>query len=143
MPGPRRRRVSETPIAPLHQVARPGSDGRMSLSSRGAIQAHKATPLAGTFVIGPLGVVEDVDEAACQLVGYSRDDLLGLHGSELIPPENRPATAASLDRMRRGELSFREAQLLRKDGSSIGVEVTSRLLADGRLGLSVRRRATA
>jgi|SRR6185503_5328214 PAS domain S-box-containing protein len=112
----------------------------MSFSSNsGGTGTQEATRDAGTFVIGPRGIIEDVDEAACELLGYSRDDLLGLHGSELIPPEIRPSTAASLDRMRRGELSVRQGRLLRKDGGSIGVEVTAQLLSDGRLGLNVRK----
>ena len=112
----------------------------MSFSSSGSvIGTQEATPDAGTFVIGPRGIIEDVDEAGCDLVGYSRDDLIGLHGSELIPPEIRPSTAASLDRMRRGEISVRQGRLLCKDGGTVGVEVRSRQLSDGRLGLSVRK----
>ena len=112
----------------------------MSFSSNGSATAtQEATGDAGTFVIGPRGIIEDVNEVACRLLGYPRDDLLGLHGSELIPPEIRPSTAASLDRMRRGELSIRRGRLLRKGGDAISVQVTAQLLSDGRLGLSARK----
>ena len=52
-----------------------------------------------TIVVNRLGTVEEVDEGACTLLGYSKGELVGLHGSELIPTEAQPATAASIDRV--------------------------------------------
>ncbi len=89
------------------------------------------------FVIGPLGVIEDVDAAACALLGYLRNEIVGLHGSELVPLEEHSRTAASLDRMRRGELDRQRGYLCRKDGSILSVQVRARVLSDGRLLLSV------
>jgi PAS domain S-box-containing protein len=74
------------------------------------------TPPAGGFLIGPLGTIEDVDDAGCALLGYRKDELVGLHGSESIPPERRPGVAVTLDRMR---------------------QVTARRLPEGRLMLSL------
>ena len=99
-----------------------------------------AASRAGVFVIGATGTIEDVDAAACALVGYSRDELVGLHGSELIPLAARPATAVSIDRMRRGEIARRQGRLRRKDGAVILVEVSAGALQDGRLILSVATR---
>ena len=125
----------------MHWVVRTDSHDRMSLGTKGHTGTQEATALAATFVIGPRGVIEEVDEAACALLGCTPDDLLGLHGSELIPPEMRPATAASLDRMRRGEVTSSEGRLVCKDGTSVGVDVTARPASDGRLVLSIRKRA--
>jgi PAS domain S-box-containing protein len=91
-----------------------------------------------TFVIGPRGGIEHVNEDACSLLGYSRSELLELHGSELILPEERPKVAVSLDRMRRGVLEHRQGRLLRKNRSVIDVAVSARTLADGALVLTVR-----
>ena len=71
-----------------------------------------------------MGRIEDVDDRACTLVGYSLAELRELHGSQLILPEDRAAVAVSLDQMRRGELDRRRGRLLRKDGTTIPVEVT-------------------
>ena len=79
---------------------------------------------AGTFVIGRMGRIEDVDDRACTLLGYSLSEFRALHGSQLIPPQDRASVAVSLDRMRRGELKRRRGWLLRKDGTTIPVEVT-------------------
>ena len=80
---------------------------------------------AGTFVIGRMGRIEDVDDRACALLGYSLSELRALHGSQLIPPQDRAAVAVSMDRMRRGEIKRRRGRLLRKDGTAIAVEVTA------------------
>jgi PAS domain S-box-containing protein len=92
----------------------------------------------GTFVIGPLGTIEGADDGACRLVGYTEGELVGLHGSELIPTEARASTAVSLDRMRRDELAVNSGRMVRRDGSIIPVEVSARPLGDGRLELCVR-----
>ena len=92
----------------------------------------------GTFVIGPLGTIEGVDDGACRLLGYSEAELVGLHGSELIPPEARSSTAVTLDRMRRDELAVNSGRMIRRDGSTFPVEVSARPLGQGRLELCVR-----
>jgi len=93
-----------------------------------------------TFIIGPLDSIEDVDDAACKLLGYSRPELLEMHGSELVPTERHGPTAVSLDRMRRGDLKFRVGVLKRKDGMILTVAVRARVLGAGRLQLTVSER---
>ena len=98
--------------------------------------------LQATLVIGPLSTIEDVDEAACALLGYSRAELLGMHGSELIPPASRPSVAVTLDRLRRGEPApTGEGMVMRKGGTILGVEVTVSPLTGGRLALGLRARS--
>ena len=99
-------------------------------------------PADGRFIIGRRGVIEEVDAAACALLGYARHDMVGLHGSELIPFDDRPATAASLDRMRLGEITNRAGRIVHKDGSIFAVDVTARPLSGGRLAISLRKRST-
>jgi PAS domain S-box-containing protein len=93
---------------------------------------------AGTFVIGHMGRIEDVDDRACTLLGYSLAELRALHGSQLIPPPDRAAVAVSLDRMRRGEVNRRRGRLLRKDGTAIPVEVTAHRGRGEQLTLTVQ-----
>jgi PAS domain S-box-containing protein len=93
-----------------------------------------------TFVIGPFDSIEDVDAGACKLVGYSRAELLQMHGSELVPVERHNATAVSLDRMRGGNINFRIGVLRRKDGVTVTVAVRAQVLGEGRLRLTVSQR---
>jgi PAS domain S-box-containing protein len=95
-----------------------------------------------TFVVGPLGIIEEVDDGACRLLGYSKSELVGMHGSQLVSAERRPLTAVSIDRMRRGEIAAGEGLLLRKDGSEIEVIVSARTLPKRRLELNLRRRVS-
>jgi len=96
-------------------------------------------PAEGTLIIGPLGTIEDADDTVCALLGYSKDVLLSLHGSDLIPPEHRPAVAVALDRMRQDDVALVAPGLvMRKDGSVLSVEVTARRLPNKRLALSLR-----
>jgi PAS domain S-box-containing protein len=90
------------------------------------------------FIVGQMGRIEDADESACKLLGYSRTEIRAMHGSHLVPPDERPAVAASLDRMRRGEIDQRVGRLVRKDGTVIRVEVSAQCLADDQVALIVR-----
>ena len=102
----------------------------------------RTAPPESVFVVGALGTIEDVDEAACALLGYARPDLVGQHGGELVPGPARPATAVSLDRMRRGELaSVRDGQLRRRDGIVVEVDVRAERLPGSRLKLHVSPRS--
>ena len=96
-----------------------------------------------TFVIGHMGRIEDVDDTACTLLGYSLAELRGLHGSQLILPEDRALVAVSLDRMRRGEIDRRRGRIVRKDGTPIQVEVTAQRRVGDQLTLIVRPLSTA
>jgi len=94
-----------------------------------------------TIVVNRLGTVEEVDDGACALLGYSKGELVGLHGSELIPPAAQPSTAVSIDRIRLGELPAEQQGSLRhKDGSVLSVEVHVRTFPDNRLAFDIRRR---
>jgi len=90
--------------------------------------------------VGRFGIIDDVDDAACALLGYAKAELIGLHGSELIAPEARPATAVSIDRMRRGELSSLQGQVRCKDGLRLRVDVSVRRLPADRLEFTLRPR---
>ena len=89
--------------------------------------------------VGPRDMIEEADPVACELLGYTRADLVGIHGSELVPLEDHASTAASLDRMRLGEVVRRNGHVLHSDGTVLAVEVTARILPDARLLLNLRR----
>ena len=95
----------------------------------------------GWVVVGRRGLIEDIDAAGCALLGYAREELIGLHGSELIPDEARPATATTLDRMRLGELTRREGVVVCKDGTILAVDVIAQRIPGERLTLSLKKRS--
>ena len=78
------------------------------------------------------------------MLGYSKEELVGLHGSELIPPERRPGVAVALDRFRRGDVAFTaQGFIMRKGGSVLSIEVTARRLPNNRLALSLHPTSAA
>ena len=93
---------------------------------------------AALIVISALGRIVDANQAACALVGYTREELVGMHGTELIFEERRPRVAVALDRMRRGDLDRRMGELRHKNGNVVAVEVEAEPRTDGKLGLHLR-----
>jgi len=91
------------------------------------------------FFLADLGArLTDVNQAACRLLGYERNELVGRTIFEIIPPED----ASRLERVRAELLSGTtekgEWRLRRKDGSLVPVEVSAKILADGRWQAFVR-----
>ena len=93
------------------------------------------------FVIDRLGRIEDVNDEACMLLGYHREELLRLYGSELVLAEDRVRVGLSVEQMRRGEADRRQGRLVRKDGRVVPVDVTARPLPERRVALLVRAHA--
>ena len=81
----------------------------------------------------------DVNQAACRLLGYDRDELLGKTIVDIIPPEDVPRLAATREYLLSpGRVQVADWTQLRKDGTPVPVEVSSNILADGRWQAFVR-----
>jgi PAS domain S-box-containing protein len=95
------------------------------------------------FVISRALDVLDVNARACELLGYSRDELVGKNLRDLAPPEDlalRPMRFQDL--IASGETLVQERRLLSKQGDPITIEVSTRCLRDGRL-IAIGRDVTA
>ena len=74
------------------------------------------------------GRVADVNEAACRMLGYSRDELTGMHISEIDVIESPDTVRERIAQIqRKGSMTF-ESRQRRKDGSIVDVEVTAGML---------------
>ena len=75
----------------------------------------------------------DVNAAACTLLGYTREELVGKTIVDLIQPEDVPRLEASKQAMLvAGAVDVQEWQLRAKSGELVPVEISARILADGR-----------
>ncbi len=84
------------------------------------------------FVSDENGQVVDVNRAACTLTGYSRAELLQLRIPQLLRDGDTAALCAIHQRILAGEETVTEAQVLRRDGTSVDVEFNNRrLVVDG------------
>ncbi len=88
----------------------------------------------GIFIIDSEGNYVEVNHAGCKILGYERNELVGKNLLDLLPPEDvkkRPLVYSSLKKG--GDPVITERRLLKKDGSLIPVEISARMLPDGRL----------
>jgi PAS domain S-box-containing protein len=86
----------------------------------------------GIFVADLEGRYTDVNDAGCNILGRTRADIVGKTILDLIPPEDAARLWQSRDRMLAGEVVVDEWRLLQADGNYVPVEVSARILPDGR-----------
>jgi two-component system cell cycle sensor histidine kinase/response regulator CckA len=79
-----------------------------------------------------------VNPAICTMLGYTREDLLGLDILDTYPDEMRESGRARLAQIRRGESVQFERAMKRRDGSFITVEASAWKTAEGHTQAIVR-----
>ncbi len=68
----------------------------------------------------------DANPAICEMLGYSRDELVGRRVDDIHPPEELPLVAATFERQARGEQHVAQAlPVRRRDGSVFFADVTA------------------
>jgi PAS domain S-box-containing protein len=102
----------------------------------------------GIFVADLDGHYTDVNDAGCRIVGAAREEIIGKTIVDLIPPEDVSRLWQARDLLLGGATQVAEWRLRRKDGSYVPVEVSARILPDGRWqgfvrDISERRRLEA
>jgi PAS domain S-box-containing protein len=83
----------------------------------------------------------DCNPRACELTGYTREELLGRRVVDTYPADARNMVTEQLNEIAEGRLRFFERRMMRKDGTVIDVESNARVLPDGAL-LSTTRDVT-
>ena len=84
-------------------------------------------------IIDPEGNYIEVNSKACELLGYTREELLRMNAADFIPPEDLAAQPIHFAELRAGQTVLTERWLRRKDGSLVLVETSARMLDDGRI----------
>jgi PAS domain S-box-containing protein len=92
----------------------------------------------GIFVADLEGRYTDVNRAGCEMLQFSREELVGKTIVDLIPAEDVGRLAASKQRLLEGESDVAEWRLRRKDGTYVPVELNAKILPDGRWQAFVR-----
>ncbi len=92
------------------------------------------------FIADLEGTYHDVNSAACALLGYSRSELIGRRVQDIMSAKELPGLASSHAWLmeERGRVLVTEWMLVRKDGSAVPTEVSSKILPDGRWTAFVR-----
>ena len=100
------------------------------------------------FILDADGAVVTANRRASEMFGYLPEEILAVGVSQTYVPEERDLVAPRLERLRRGETLQYERLALHKDGTAFPVEITARMLSDGRIqsvvrDISARRRLEA
>jgi len=92
----------------------------------------------GIFLAEPWGRYVDVNEAACSMLGYTREELLKLRILDVLVVDDEALQLRQSEALGRGEPVKSERLHRRKDGSLFPVEVSTRRQSDGRIQAIVR-----
>ncbi len=92
----------------------------------------------GMLAVDPDGRFVAVNWRATTLTGCSREELLGMAVENLIDPDNLARDPINMDDLLAGAIVTKERSLLRKDGSRLTAEVSTRRLPNGFFLIIVR-----
>ena len=83
----------------------------------------------GIFLIDKRGICIEVNRAGCDMLGYTREELLrlGLKDAIKVTPDN----SLRVTEIPEGQAFLSECELIRKDGTLVQVEISAKKLADG------------
>lgn len=97
---------------------------------------HFKNSVSGIILGNATGEILDVNPAACNILGYSREELIE-GGRSLIVNEDHPAHLEMLQTRNENAYFEGEKEYLHKDGSSIPIEITSVVYRNGNGVLNV------
>jgi PAS domain S-box-containing protein len=92
----------------------------------------------GIFVADDHGRLTDVNEHACELLGYSRDELLHAHAMDLLSISDVAQLPIDVHDLRDGRTMLVERPVRRKDGTFFVADISAKILSDGRFLTSIR-----
>ncbi len=80
----------------------------------------------------------DANPSICSMLGYAREELIGLHGRDIVVPEETQHIEPALQEIRAQGHYEREWNFRRRDGSVFPVEVFATPMPDGNLLAMIR-----
>jgi PAS domain S-box-containing protein len=85
------------------------------------------------FISNGNGQFSDVNESACRLLGYTKEELLKMNVRDLLGAEVSASAPPRFDELKKGGSILSERILQAKDGSTIPVEINSKMLSNGKM----------
>lgn len=87
----------------------------------------------GIFMTDQQENIIEVNDAECDLLGYSREELLKLNMENLIYEGDRAEVPFRVNEMLDGKTARSETRMRRKDGAILFVEISGKLLENGKI----------
>jgi len=75
----------------------------------------------------------DANPSICRMLGYTREELIGKHATDIVAPAEIAFIDPALDEIKRVSDHHREWTFKRKDGTTFPAEVIATLMPDGNL----------
>jgi two-component system, cell cycle sensor histidine kinase and response regulator CckA len=95
----------------------------------------------GILVADGQGTYVDVNPAGLRMLGYTREELIGMKSEDILAPKEFSRVDSALTEINEGVDHRHEWQFRRKDGSLFEADVLATMMADGRI-LAVLRDAS-
>jgi len=92
----------------------------------------------GIFIVDKEGNCLDINTKGCQMLGYTKNELLKKNIKELLLTSETAESALSLTELLDGKAHLSFQALIQKDGAALNTEINSRLLPNGNLLAMVR-----
>jgi len=92
----------------------------------------------GIFITDSKGNYVDVNLYGCTMLGYSREEILSLNIKDIIESEEQAGNPIKYKEMREEHVATAERQLVCKNGKLLPVEISGKMLDDGRFQGIVR-----
>ncbi len=92
----------------------------------------------GILIADRANAYTNANDTICRMLGYSREELIGLKAADIVAPAELPNLPIALEKVKRGEMAHREWKFRRKNGSLFPAEAISTMLPDGTLMAMVR-----
>lgn len=86
----------------------------------------------GIFISNMKGEYLDVNSNGLKLSGYTKEELMKLSIFDLIPPGDEITNPLKIDEILAGKVAINERRMKHKDGHLVHVEISAKLLTDGR-----------
>lgn len=107
-------------------------------ASEASYRSLFANAAEGLIVSDMQGHILDANPAALEMFGSTRDEFLGLHGTDFMEPEDLKTTPFALDRLHAGESVCKERVFVRKDGSHFVGELLATAFPEERFLVCLR-----
>lgn len=90
------------------------------------------------FIVGPTHAILEANESACRMLGYTRQEMLGLRAQDVVHPEDLARVPIRFGTIPPGGVIVSERRFVRKDGSVAPGELSTKALLDGNFQVVVR-----